>query len=188
MNPWETAAAAALDAFLEDLAQAGFAVRSSEKAEGDIDNHGRPVPVDITIPAGFPYEPPKVRPIDGTGGLSWHANLDGSLCLWALAETGSLPWRTANQVVQRVREWLDRDADGWKGDTPDLDLERYWPAKSGWSCIRTSTVSSARSRVSRGPARRGGSRPDPQPKAVSSPVASSSTSVSFRGRCAASSR
>jgi hypothetical protein len=126
MTPWETAATAAREAFLEDLAATGFAVRTSSKAEGEIDFNGRPVPVDILIPDGFPYEPPKVRPIDGTGGLTWHAERDGTLCLWARSESGSLPWCTATQVVERVQRWFARDAEGWKDDTPDLDLERYW--------------------------------------------------------------
>ncbi|MEE8601308.1 ThiF family adenylyltransferase [Euzebya tangerina] len=131
MSPWEAAAAAAREAFLEDLANVGFNVRSSERAEGDVEHHGRLVPVDIHIPPGFPYQPPKVRPIDGTGGLSWHAELDGTLCLWAAEECGSLPWQTARQVVERVQHWLDHDARGWIDDTPDLDLERYWPSTEG---------------------------------------------------------
>jgi molybdopterin/thiamine biosynthesis adenylyltransferase len=126
MNQWDEAAQAAREAFLEELNAAGFAVRSSSKAEGDVEFNGRPVPVDILIPDGFPYEPPKVKAIDGLGGLSWHADRDGFLCLWARSESGSLPWRTTAQVVERVQQWFARDAEGWKDDTPDLDLERYW--------------------------------------------------------------
>jgi molybdopterin/thiamine biosynthesis adenylyltransferase len=126
MSQWDEAAQAAREAFLEELHATGFAVCSSSKAEGEIDFNGRPVPVEILIPDGFPYRPPRVRPIDGSGGLSWHAERDGSLCLWARSESGSLPWRTVGQVVERVLEWFARDAEGWKDDTPDLDLERYW--------------------------------------------------------------
>jgi hypothetical protein len=50
------------------------------------------VPVDITLPDSFPYEPPVIRPVDGTGGLSWHADTDGALCPWAAEEAGDLPW------------------------------------------------------------------------------------------------
>lgn len=126
MNRWQAAAAAIREEFLESLASANFTVRSSSNAEGNIVCGGRSVPVDITIPEDFPYAPPKVRPIDGSGGFSWHANFDGSLCLWALEETGDLPWRTVESIVQRVREWFANNAAGWLDDTPDLDMERYW--------------------------------------------------------------
>jgi hypothetical protein len=130
---WDDAIARARDDFLEEFARAGFTVKSSIRIEGEIpaEGHLAPVPVDITIPEGFPYEPPIVRPIDGSGGLSWHADLDGSLCLWAAEESGDLPWVHIDQVVERVQEWFRNDAAGWVDDTPDLDLERYWPSTGG---------------------------------------------------------
>jgi hypothetical protein len=54
MSQWDEAAQAAREAFLEELHATGFAVCSSSKAEGEIDFNGRPVPVEILIPDGFP--------------------------------------------------------------------------------------------------------------------------------------
>jgi molybdopterin/thiamine biosynthesis adenylyltransferase len=133
LTAWDEQVAHARDELLEEFDRAGFAVRSSTRIEGEIAAEGRPapVPVDITLPEGFPYEPPAVRPIDGTGGLSWHANRDGSLCLWAAEDAGDLPWLRVGQIVGRVQEWFRNDAVGWVDDTPDLDLERYWPGAEG---------------------------------------------------------
>lgn len=133
MNAWDDEVSRSRDDLLEEFAQAGFTLKSASRIEGDIaaEGHVAPVPVDITLPDGFPYEPPVVRPIDGSGGLSWHANADGSLCLWATEESGDLPWLRVQQIVGRVEEWFRNDAVGWVGDTPDLDLERYWPSAAG---------------------------------------------------------
>ena len=133
MNAWDDEIARVRDDLLEEFAHAGFTLRSATRIEGDVTAQGRvaPVPVDITLPDGFPYEPPIVRPIDGTGGLSWHANLDGSLCLWSDKESDDLPWLRVEQIVGRVEEWFRNDDAGWVRDTPDLDLERYWPSAAG---------------------------------------------------------
>lgn len=109
-----------------------FEVKSSTTIYGDVDVDERLVPVDVVVPEAFPYAAPTVRPIDGTGGLSWHASADGTLCLWATEDSSDLPWLHADQIVQRARAWFKSDADGWPNDTPDLDLERYWTPTAGF--------------------------------------------------------
>lgn len=131
MSDWDIQVAAAREDMLEDLAKAGFVIKSSKLVEGDIECGGRTVAVDITLPDGFPYQPPRVRAVLGDGGLSWHAERDGGLCLWSDQDSGSLPWTSAEQLVQRVQDWYAAEAACWPGDTPDLDLERYWPRVGG---------------------------------------------------------
>ncbi len=131
MTRWDIENQRTRDELLEALARGGYDVRSSELAQGEVNIGLRQVPVDVTIPRGFPYEAPKVRPIDGSGGLSWHADPDGHLCLWAEEESGDLPWCTLEAIESRVRTWFQNAAAGWVGDSPDLDLERYWPRTSG---------------------------------------------------------
>lgn len=129
---WE-AAAAAREELLEEFGRRDdFEVKTSSIIHGEIEAGERIVPVDIAIPAGFPYQPPTVRPIDGTGGLSWHANPDGTLCLWATAECSDLPWLHVEEIIERAQAWFLNEAAGWPDDPPDLDLERYWPPGLGF--------------------------------------------------------
>lgn len=37
-----------------------------------------------------------------------------------------MPWTNADAVIDRASEWHAANAAGWPGDSPDLDLERYW--------------------------------------------------------------
>ena len=132
MTDWARSVEASRERLLEEFHHnPRFEIESSDTIHGDIDVDERLVPVDITIPSGFPYSPPSVRPIDGTGGLSWHANLDGTLCLWASEQSGDLPWLHVEQIVAHAQMWFRNEAAGWNNDSPDLDLERYWPNTTG---------------------------------------------------------
>ncbi len=133
MSVWEEQIERARGQFLERFAALGFTVRSSTRIYGEIQVPGYdlPIPVEIVVPNGFPFEKPKVKPTDGSGGASWHRERDHSLCLWADEETGDLPWVDPGHVVQRTREWFEKDLQGWPDDPPDLDLERYWPRGEG---------------------------------------------------------
>jgi hypothetical protein len=132
MNAWEAARQALRDSVLQEFTALGYSVRSSALIEGEVEvGRVAPILVEITLPDDFPYQPPKVRPPDGSGGLSWHSNPDGSLCLWAEEETGDLPWRSAKDIEQRIQEWFRKDNEGWVDDTPDIDLERYWHRTPG---------------------------------------------------------
>jgi hypothetical protein len=130
MSEFELSLRAARESYLEELARAGFDVHSSTEAwiEIDIDGYERPVPLELTIPEGFPFAPPKVRPLDGPADTSWHREPTGHLCLYTNVDAGDLPWTDPRVLLGRVREWYRRDALGWPDDPPDLDLVRYWPA------------------------------------------------------------
>lgn len=133
MTVWEEQIERTRGEFLERFAALGFTVRSSTHIYGEIQVPGYdlPIPVEIVVPAGFPFEKPKVKPTDGSGGASWHRERDHSLCLWADEDTGDLPWVDPSHVVERAKEWLEKDLRGWPDDPPDLDLERYWPRRGG---------------------------------------------------------
>lgn len=130
MTEFETSIRAFRESYLEALAETGFDVHSSTEAwiEIEIDGYGRPVPLEVTIPGGFPFVPPKVRPLDGPADTSWHREPTGHLCLYTNVDAGDLPWTDPNVLIDRVRQWFRRDAEGWHDEPPDLDLARYWPA------------------------------------------------------------
>ena len=130
MSEFELSVQAARESYLEELAKAGFDVHSSTEAwiEIDVDGYERPVPLELTIPEGFPFAPPKVRPLDGPADTSWHREPTGHLCLYTSVDAGDLPWTNPLVLLERVREWYRRDALDWPDDPPDLDLVRYWPA------------------------------------------------------------
>ncbi len=98
---------------------------------GEDDIAGVAVPLEVRIPSGYPYVPPKVRPIDGSGGAGWHQERDGSLCLWDAERAQPDWWTSRNAVVERVRDWFHQAANGWRDDAPDMDLDRYWPQSLG---------------------------------------------------------
>jgi len=129
MSEFETSIRAFRELYLEELANTGFDVQSSTEAwiEIDIDGYRRPVPLEVTIPEGFPFVPPKVLPLDGPADNSWHREPTGHLCLYTNVDAGDLPWTDPEVLLERVREWYRRDALGWQNDPPDLDLVRYWP-------------------------------------------------------------
>jgi len=133
LNDWEVQIARARGELLEKFARLGFTVRTFSVIWGEVavDGHDLPVPMDITLPPGYPYEKPRVRPTDGSGSTSWHRERDGALCLWSDEDAVELPWLDAQQVIERIRDWYHRDSLGWPDDPPDLDLERYWPSMPG---------------------------------------------------------
>lgn len=128
MTAWDEQIERTRGEFLERFSDLGFTVRSSSRIFGEVEvlGYDLPIPVDITIPGGFPYEKPRVKPTDGSGGSSWHRDRDYSLCLWADEEAGDLPWVDPSNVVERIKQWFEKDLQGWPDDPPDLDLERYW--------------------------------------------------------------
>ena len=112
--------------FEEGLIRAGF----QEDAgfwKGNVDHRTGPTLVAIGLPANFPFKPPLVTPIDHDSvPWSWHRELNGSLCLVAEDDHEDLWWREAPTFLRHVHAWFENSDDGWKGDRPDLDLERYF--------------------------------------------------------------
>ena len=98
---------------------------------GEDDIAGVAIPLEVRIPSGYPYVPPKVRPVDGSGGAGWHQERDGSLCLWDAERAQPDWWTSRDAVVERVRDWFHQAANGWRDDAPDMDLDRYWPQSLG---------------------------------------------------------
>ncbi|MFD1147883.1 ThiF family adenylyltransferase [Saccharothrix hoggarensis] len=75
----------------------------------------------------FPFLPPKVILLDAGGPFetTFHANADGSLCLWTDDwAVDQAPWLRPDVLLDRIGGWLCKSAAGWPGDD-DCDLERY---------------------------------------------------------------
>lgn len=132
MSDLTSAVAEARDRLTQGLLGLGWDVDDQGRCFGDVcDSSGRLVAMWVEPHGGFPFMPPAVTPIDGSGTYSWHQNSDGSLCLWTPRDSGHLPWVEADALVERIEQWFVRDADGWCGDPPDLDLERYFDRAEG---------------------------------------------------------
>ena len=131
MSTLRDSIAARREAFIDEACTHGFRLDSDcATLVGDIDFGDEQVEHQIKFDDDFPISMPRVSTTSGDGGLSWHRNSDGSLCLWAGDEASDLPWQSAWKLIERVAEWHKRDAAGWPDDDPDLDLERYWqPAR-----------------------------------------------------------
>lgn len=133
MSAWEAAASLDREVFASGLAAEGIDTDDATTFYGVVEIAELDLCVDmvISVPANFPYGSPKARPLDGTGGLSWHRESSGDLCLYSEDDAALLPWKDPEAFIERIREWFRRDATGWTGDPIDLDLERYWPRQSG---------------------------------------------------------
>lgn len=129
MSALRDSIAALREAFIDEVCTLGFRLDSDcATLVGDIDVGDAQVEHQIRLDDNFPISKPRVSTTGGEGGLSWHRESNGSLCLWASDEVSDLPWQSAQAVIARIVEWHERDAAGWPDDDPDLDLERYWPS------------------------------------------------------------
>ncbi|MCA4997290.1 ThiF family adenylyltransferase [Tsukamurella tyrosinosolvens] len=97
--------------------------------------------VDINIPAGYPYLPPVVTPLDRTDAavwrgveiadyhevprVTWHRERGGHLCLFEHEDHTRLPWASPEALLNQIGAWLTQQAAGWPGDPPSLDVNRY---------------------------------------------------------------
>lgn len=126
---------AAVDRWHEDLVKLGFT--------DDGDRLIGPVPwrnpitgqteiarVVITPTSVFPYKPPVVFVSGLPFEVTFHANADGTLCLWTDEwPVEEAPWLTAGALRKRIAGWLESSAAGWPDDD-DCDLERYLPQET----------------------------------------------------------
>lgn len=133
MSAWHAAASLDRETLTSGLAAQGIHTDDDASYHGTIDvaDLGLSVDIVISVPENFPYGCPTVKPIDGTGGFSWHRERMGNLCLYTDDDAAVLPWKNPEAFLERIREWYRRDAAGWPGDPADLDLERYWPRRAG---------------------------------------------------------
>lgn len=129
---WEADVAATWALLVTELRAEGFDVDGNDVVYGEVeyaDSTGttRRARVEVHPSVGFPFQPPRVRPFDGSGARSWHQEPDGGLCLYGGEGNADWPWLDASQLVKRISDWYSRDSAGWRDDAPDLDLERYLP-------------------------------------------------------------
>lgn len=112
--------------FEEGLIRAGF-TEGDTGWEGTIAHLGGPTEVVISFRARFPFQPPRVVPVDPDSvPWSWHRELDGALCLVAEDDHDNLWWTEASAFLDHVSAWFEQADAGWPDDRPDLDLERYF--------------------------------------------------------------
>ncbi|RAX44911.1 ThiF family adenylyltransferase [Arthrobacter sp. AQ5-06] len=112
--------------FEEGLIRAGF-TEGDKGWKGYVEHPTGPTLVAISLPAYFPFKPPQVVPVHRESvPWSWHRELNGALCLVAEDDHEDLWWREASVFLEHVRAWFESSDDGWRGDRPDLDLERYF--------------------------------------------------------------
>lgn len=127
-------AAKTRDDVISGFVQRGFdASEHGDRIElhGSLNIAGDSTDFCIEITDEYPYEPPRVVPLGGAGGVSWHRDRDGNLCLWDAATAAPAEWATADAVVARIEAWFHHAANGWPDDEPDLDLQRYWTTELG---------------------------------------------------------
>lgn len=116
--------------FEEGLIQAGFRDEDG-RWRGPVARGENAVEVHVNIPPGFPFVPPRLRPVDESAvPWSWHRELDGSLCLVAEDDHQGLWWREAPSLLEHAAAWFGAADSGWPDDRPDLDIERYFPASN----------------------------------------------------------
>jgi len=126
MIEWGEAVEAAAAAFVEELERRGFANRDGALT-GAVAVDGGSVGVVVRLTEAFPFEPPKVVPPENVP-RSWHRERDGAMCLYPNDGWQTLPWLDVDDLLDMVKRWLHESSAGWRDDTPDLDLERYFPS------------------------------------------------------------
>lgn len=131
---WEADLAAERDAWRAALSKSGFS-DDGATLHGPVawhcpDGTQATATVEVTITESFPFSPPRVNVLDpgATLDVTFHRDLDGTLCLWSGdIEIDGAPWRDPAEFLGRVARWLEHTAAGWPDDD-DCDLERYLPA------------------------------------------------------------
>lgn len=112
--------------FEEGLIRRGF-TQSDAGWRGPISHSGRATEVLITLRSRFPFQPPRVVPVElDLVPWSWHRELNGSLCLIAEDDHDGLWWTEASEFVEHITAWFEQADAGWPDDRPDLDLDRYF--------------------------------------------------------------
>lgn len=113
------------DDLIYELEAHGFVEGGQDSWVGKIATRSTNWRVRVEFSSPYPAHPPQVF-VEDDKPLSWHQNADGSLCLYSQTSPGAFPWFAHGALLDQIRGWLEKDATGWVGDFPDLDLERYW--------------------------------------------------------------
>lgn len=140
------ACVAATERLADALAVLGFREQENRAGTwvGRITNptDGAGTVVAVTIPAEYPFQRPRVSPLDQQAaeasmgssqapyhqvGNSWHRERHGELCLFDDADHTQLPWADPAALIDQIQKWLSADRNGWPDDDLMLDLERYLP-------------------------------------------------------------
>lgn len=128
MKAFDTAMESSAFEFREQLERRGFQAKEGELV-GQVD--GAPsVRVRVILPDAFPYVPPVVKPPEDFP-RSWHREASGAMCLYGVDGRENLPWLNVDDFLAIVTRWLNESTAGWTDDSPDLDLERYFPHEAG---------------------------------------------------------
>lgn len=116
--------------FEEGLIRAGF-TEDDGRWRGVIAHSAEATEVVVSLPARFPFRPPRVAPVNpDVVAWSWHRELDGALCLVAEDDHDDLWWTEAPAFLEHTAAWFEQADAGWPDDRPDLDLERYFRASA----------------------------------------------------------
>jgi hypothetical protein len=124
MSQWEEEIEAGTFRFVEELERRGFRA-DGRILDGTVGLGDDALRVEITLPDGFPFTPPRVLPPAGFP-RSWHRERDGAMCLYPSDGRDDLPWLDVGDFLALVERWIIESNSGWPGDFPDLDLERYF--------------------------------------------------------------
>lgn len=122
------------DDLIYELEAHGFVSADQDSWTGEINTPSNSWHVKIDFRSPYPAHPPRVFVVEDKP-LSWHQNADGSLCLYSQTTPGAFPWFAHGALLDQIRDWVEKDANGWVGDSPDLDLERYWEPNTRFDLI-----------------------------------------------------
>jgi hypothetical protein len=112
--------------FEEGLIRAGFTEKEAGW-QGPVPHSRDTTEVLITLQSRFPFQPPRVVPVDPDAvAWSWHREIGGALCLVAEHDHDGLWWAEAGAFLEHITAWFEQADSGWPDDRPDLDLDRYF--------------------------------------------------------------
>lgn len=129
MSQWHQELEATRFRFVEALEQRGLVAADETTLSGDVTTGSGSQPVRVCLPDNFPYRPPRVHP-DDEFPRSWHRERDGAMCLYGEGSEEELPWLDPDDFLAMVARWFDESEEGWPGDLPVLDLDRYFPSSN----------------------------------------------------------
>ena len=133
------------ETFADELVGAGFS-DNGVRLRGEVEwetatGEARKTKIQVTFGTAFPFAPPTVNLVGDPGvDVTFHIDrpdpeadpsLSGNLCLWERDHAvEQAPWLTADDLLARVRGWLEQTDMGWLDDEA-CDLERYLPSCQG---------------------------------------------------------